>query len=100
MPNLFRIKKNIITKKASRLNTENNCYSFVVDAKANRIEIKKNIEKSFSVKVKSVNTVCCIKKVTKKYTNNGVVFRKPANFKKAYVYLEKGEYISFDNFLK
>ncbi len=95
----FKIKKNIITKKASHLNTKNNCYTFLVDTNANRIDIKKNVEESFSVKVKAVNTVGFVNKVKKKYTNNGVIFKKTANLKKAYVYLENGEYLSFDNFI-
>lgn len=99
MPTPFKIKKNIITHKASKLNTGNNCYSFLVDVNANRIDIKKNIEESFAVKVKAVNTVRFVNKMKKKYTHNGIIFKKTANLKKAYVYLEKGEIISFNNFI-
>jgi large subunit ribosomal protein L23 len=100
MPVPFKIKKNLITKKTSNLNVKNNCYSFFVDNSANKIDIKKNIEESFDVKVKSVNTVVVMRKMKKKYTNNGMIVRNVTNMKKAYVYLQQGEHLDFNNFIK
>ena len=50
------IKAPIITEKASTLK-ENNVYTFSVDVKANKIQIKQAVEEIFKVKVESVNTV-------------------------------------------
>ena len=50
------IKAPIITEKASTLK-ENNVYTFSVDVKANKTQIKQAIEAIFNVKVESVNTI-------------------------------------------
>ena len=50
------IFKPLITEK-STAQMEEKKYSFVVDKRANKIEIKKAIEEIFGVKVKSVNTM-------------------------------------------
>ena len=50
------IKAPIITEKASTLK-ENNVYTFSVDVKANKTQIKQGIEAIFNVKVESVNTI-------------------------------------------
>ncbi|MDO9535447.1 MAG: 50S ribosomal protein L23 [Bacillota bacterium] len=50
------IFKPLITEKSSA-QMEEKKYSFVVDKRANKIEIKKAVEEIFGVKVKSVNTM-------------------------------------------
>jgi large subunit ribosomal protein L23 len=50
------IIKPVITEK-STAQMEEKKYSFVVDKRANKIEIKKAVEAIFGVKVKSVNTM-------------------------------------------
>ena len=50
------IKAPIITEKASTLK-ENNVYTFSVDVKANKTQIKQAIEEIFNVKVESVNVI-------------------------------------------
>ena len=51
------IKGKIITEKSSDLAQNANTYTFSVDVKANKIQIKQAIEEVFKVKVASVNTV-------------------------------------------
>ena len=51
------IKAPIITEKASILKESNNTYTFSVDVKANKTQIKQAIEAIFNVKVESVNTI-------------------------------------------
>jgi ribosomal protein L23 len=51
------IKKPIITEKATLDSEMNNRFTFVVDRKANKIEIKNAIEKMYGVTVKSVRTL-------------------------------------------
>ena len=96
---IFSLKKNLITKKVARLN-KNNCYAFWVDKNANKAQIKKDIETSFAVKVKGINTICVMKKMKKKYIDDGVVYQKPSNRKKVYVYLQEGQTLNFENFIK
>ena len=51
------IKKPVATEKARNLANENNEYVFIVDRKANKIQIREAVEKLFNVKVESVNTL-------------------------------------------
>ncbi len=44
------------TEKAIKLIETENTIIFVVERRANKIEIKKQIEKDFNVKVKAINT--------------------------------------------
>ena len=51
------IKRPVATEKARNLANENNEYVFIVDRKANKIQIREAVEKLFNVKVESVNTL-------------------------------------------
>ncbi len=82
------IIKPIVTEKATKL-SEFNKVVFAVTKKSNKIEIKKAIEKLFSVKVKSVNIINLNGKV-KRF--KGVLGRRN-DTKKAIVTLESGNTI-------
>lgn len=87
--------KPIITEKAEKISEDHNSYSFVVDRKANKIEIKKAVEAMYNVAVESVNTLVMPAKSKTRSSRSGVVEgRKPA-FKKAIVTLGEGEEIDF-----
>lgn len=81
----------VITEKSAILEQEGK-YVFKVDTKANKVQIKKAIEKIFNVKVESVNTMNSHpkKKRVGKYTG------MTNKYKKAIVKLSKGNTISFD----
>ncbi len=49
--------KPIITEKAEGLSENLNQYSFVVDRRANKIEVRKAVEEMYGVTVESVNTM-------------------------------------------
>lgn len=51
------IKRPIITEKSMQLVEKENKYTFVVDKRANKIQIKKAIEELFEVTVLSVNVL-------------------------------------------
>ena len=78
----------IITEKATQM-SEFNKIVFSVPLSANKLEIKSSIEKIFSVKVKSVNTILLKGKV-KRF--KGVLGRR-VNNKKAIVTLAPGNTI-------
>jgi large subunit ribosomal protein L23 len=80
------IKKPIITEKTEMLRREKNTYTFEVDPKANKIEIKKAVEKVFGVKVGEVNTIN-VKPTTKRY---GMKLYKTKLTKKAIVKVLEG----------
>ena len=72
-----------------------NRYGFVVDKRANKIEIKKEIEAKYNVNVVSVNTMNYAGKRKSRYTKAGVIKGRTKAFKKAIVTLKEGETIDF-----
>ncbi|MBP6432709.1 MAG: 50S ribosomal protein L23 [Ferruginibacter sp.] len=85
--------KPILSEKANKLAEKTNRYSFVVDKKANKLEIKKAVEAFYGVQVSEVNTMIMPSKLKAKYTKAGyVVGRKPSK-KKAVVTVAEGETI-------
>jgi large subunit ribosomal protein L23 len=86
--------KPIVTEKVSALN-EKGTYGFVVTKNANKVEIKKEIEKTYNVKVQSVNTLIQRGKQKSRYTKAGVISGRNSSVKKAIVQVAEGEVIDF-----
>jgi large subunit ribosomal protein L23 len=85
--------KPILSEKANKQAEKMNRYTFVVDRKANKLEIKKAVEQFYGVQVEAVNTSVVPSKLKAKYTKAGfIVGRKPAK-KKATVTVAVGETI-------
>ena len=85
--------KPIITEKAS-LNSElRNCFSFLVNTKANKVEIKKAVETAYGVSVYKVRTINVRPDRKTKYTKTGIQRGKTNATKKAIVQLAEGETI-------
>ena len=87
------IIKPIISEKANYLTDLRGTYSFLVDTKANKIQIKKAVEDAYGVKVAEVNTMIYAPKVSSKYTKKGLQVGKTNKLKKAVVKLVEGEVI-------
>ena len=87
--------KPLITEKADKLSEDLNQYTFVVNKKANKIEIRQAVEKLYSVTVQSVNTAVMPAKSKSRNTRNGVVRGEVSSYKKAIVTLSAGEEIDF-----
>jgi len=85
------IIKPIVTEKMSGLQEKENKVAFVVDRSANKIEIRKAVEKKFNVKVKKIATVN-IKGKTKRL---GRFEGRRSSWKKAIVTLREGFSIDF-----
>jgi len=88
------LKKPIVTEKVSALN-ESGKYGFVVDMDANKVEIKKEVEKLYGVNVESVRTMNYLGKPKSRYTKSKVVSGRTTSFKKAIVTVAEGEVIDF-----
>jgi large subunit ribosomal protein L23 len=88
------LKKPLVTEKVSSLN-EKGKYGFIVDAEANKVEIKKAVEKQYGVNVERVNTMNVMGKLKTRYTKAGVLSGRKPNYKKAIVTLAEGEVIDF-----
>ena len=87
------IIKPVISEKANYLTDLRGTYSFLVDTKANKIEIKKAVEAAYGVKVADVNTMIYAPKVSSKYTKKGLQVGKTNKLKKAVIKLAEGEVI-------
>ena len=86
------IKGTIITEKSSDLAQNANTYTFSVDTKANKTQIKQAIEALFNVKVESVNTI----NATTKKKRVGRYAGRTNKRKKAIVKLAEGSSIELN----
>jgi len=89
------ILKPIVTEKMTTLTEKLNRVGFIVDKKANKVEIKKVIEEFYNVKVADINTISYAGKSKSRYTKAGFVKGRTNAFKKAIVTLAEGEKIDF-----
>lgn len=89
------ILKPIVTEKMTQLNEKLNRVGFIVDKKANKVEIKKAVEEFYNVKVIDVNTISYAGKTKSRYTKAGFINGRTDAFKKALVTLAQGENIDF-----
>lgn len=88
------IKKPILTEKATLDSELNNRFAFVVDRRANKIEIKSAVEELYGVTVESVKTANYGGgKAKRKYTARGVAEQTNSVWKKAIVTVAEGETI-------
>jgi len=87
--------KPIITEKATDQSELSNCFTFVVDKKANKIEIKEAVEQAYGVSVHKVRTMVYPVKRKSKYTKRGMVTGQTGAYKKAIVQLAEGDNIDF-----
>ncbi|MBI2270201.1 MAG: 50S ribosomal protein L23 [Bacteroidetes bacterium] len=85
----------IITEKMTAAGEKLNRYGFIVDTNANKIDIKKAVEKMYGVSVESINTQNYIGKIKTRNTTRGVAIGRLNKAKKAIVTLKKGETIDF-----
>ena len=86
--------KPLITEKASSLN-EKGKYGFIVHRSANKVEIKKEVEKMYGVSVESVNTMNYQGKAKSRFTKSRVIKGRASSFKKAIITIADGEVIDF-----
>ena len=85
--------KPVISEKATNNSEVLGQYSFYVDTKANKLQIKEAIEKAYGVNVVSVSTLVSAPKVKTRYTKTGFQTGKTNKMKKAIVSLAEGQEI-------
>ena len=92
------IIKPILTEKSSDLSEKQNRFVFEVARKANKIEIKKAIEKTYGVTVTAVNTMISTGKSKVRATKSSYTVGRTSAFKKAVISVAEGEVIDlYDN---
>ncbi len=87
--------KPIITEKATSNSELFNRFTFVVDKKANKLEIKNAVEKTYGVTIESVKTMNYPVQRNTKYTKSGIVQAMKGAYKKAVVQVAEGSTIDF-----
>jgi large subunit ribosomal protein L23 len=87
--------KPIVTEKMTSQGDKLNRYGFVVDKRANKLQIKTAIEKTYGVSVTDVNTLRYSGKQKSRFTRSGMVTGRRNAIKKAVITLAKGETIDF-----
>jgi large subunit ribosomal protein L23 len=85
------IKRPIITEKTNIQKESANQVTFEVDPRANRIEVKRAVEKIFNVRVADVRTM----HINGKRKRRGRILGKRRDWKKAMITLMPGERIEF-----
>ncbi|GBD87146.1 50S ribosomal protein L23 [bacterium BMS3Abin03] len=83
----------LITEKMSDITVEQNKYGFIVNPRANKIQIAKAVSEKFEVHVIDVKTLNHQGKTKTQFRKSGRYTGKTAKFKKAIVTLKKGEKI-------
>ena len=89
------IIKPIVTEKLTDQGEKLNRYGFIVDRKANKIQIKAAVEQMYNVSVAEVNTVNYHGKKKSRFTKSGVLRGRTNHFKKAYITLAGDDKIDF-----
>ena len=88
----------VVTEKSAQAMENENIYTFIVDRKANKIEISRAVERIWDVKVCDVRTMRYNGKVKRalmgRLSRSPKVGRRPA-FKKAIIQLAAGAHIEF-----
>lgn len=85
----------IVTEKMTSQGDKFNRYGFLVDKRANKLQIKKAVEEMYNVSVDSVNTLRYGGKIKSRNTKSGLLIGKTAATKKAVVTLADGNKIDF-----
>lgn len=89
------LKKPVLTEKVTQLTDKLNQYVFLVDLRANKIQIKDAVEKMYGVSVAAVNTMRYEGKRKARGTRRGFVTGRTPRFKKAVISVASGDTIDF-----
>ena len=87
--------KPVITEKMTDESEKFNRFGFIVDRRANKLEIKDAVEKMYGVSVEKVRTMVYPGKAKSRNTKGGVISGRTNSYKKAIVDVAEGDSIDF-----
>lgn len=87
--------KPILTEKMTAQGEKLNRYGFIVDPRANKLQIKSVVESMYGVVVEGVNTINYNGKQKSRFTKAGMLAGRTNRYKKAIVTLKGGDQIDF-----
>ena len=85
----------VLTEKMTAQGEKLNRFAFIVDRRANKLQIKSAVEQMYGVTVVDVNTVNYHGKRKSRYTKAGLLTGRTNHFKKAFVTLAGEDKIDF-----
>lgn len=83
----------VITEKVNNQIENSGRYTFVVDKRANKLEIKDAVQEFYGVQVTDVNTIVVPGKNKSRFTKAGLLQGVKSSYKKAVVTLAEGDSI-------
>ncbi|MGM5631384.1 50S ribosomal protein L23 [Apibacter raozihei] len=83
----------IISEKANDVAEKRNRFTFLVNPRASKAEIKRAVEQAYGVQVTAVRTLISAPVVKTKYTKTGLQVAKSNKLKKAMVDVKEGQAI-------
>jgi large subunit ribosomal protein L23 len=90
------ILKPVVTEKMTTINEKfTNRVAFIVDKRANKLQIKQSVKELYGVNVVDVNTMNYSGKNKSRYTKAGFISGRTKAEKKAVITLAEGEVIDF-----
>jgi len=90
------ILKPVVTEKMTTITEKfSNRVAFIVNKKANKLQIKQAVKELYGVNVADVNTMNYSGKNKSRYTNKGFISGRTNAVKKAVITLAEGEVIDF-----
>jgi large subunit ribosomal protein L23 len=89
------IVRPVVTEKMNAQADGLKKYGFIVNKKANKVQIKKAVENLYGVTVESVNTMFYAGKRKSRFTRTGYVAGRRNAYKKAVITLREGDTIDF-----
>jgi large subunit ribosomal protein L23 len=89
------LQRPIISEKMTRTTEKLGRYGFIVNPRANKIQIKKAVEAMYNVVVTDVNTMTYSGKAKMRGTKAGFTVGRTPKYKKAVVTLKQGDTIDF-----
>ena len=87
--------KPIVTEKTTSESELRNRYTFLVNPKSNKVEIKKAVESTYGVTVDKVRTLIYGPERRTRYTKTGIQYGKTNATKRAIVQVAEGDQIDF-----
>jgi large subunit ribosomal protein L23 len=84
-----------ITEKSEMLAEKENKYTFIVDKRADKVQIKNAVQDMYDVTVKHVNTNIIPAKKKLKATKAGYVMGGKPAYKKAVITVSEGDFIDY-----
>ena len=83
----------VISEKATNSSELLSQYSFYVNTRANKLQIKEAVEKAYGVTVVKVSTLVSAPKVKTRHTKTGLQIGKTNKLKKAIIHVAEGQEI-------